>query len=95
MLPPADRVAEIIRRGNACRRLIADPDLIEVFNDLDTYHLSALVAAPTGPAGREARDHHHQQLASLRELLGELASRAQALDAYEEDQSGPSETEED
>lgn len=95
MIPPLDRVAEIIRRGLACRRLLANDDLIEVFNDLDTYHLSALVACPVGPGGQATRDHHHQQLHSIRELLGEMQARATALDAHEEDQSGPSDPDEE
>ena len=90
-----EQAAEIIRMGNAARRLLADPDFSEVMNALDTFHLSALVACPTGEAAKPTRDHHHERLHSLREIIGEMQSRAQALDAYEEDRAGPSETEED
>ena len=90
-----DDALEIIRRGNASRRLLADDDFVEVMNFLDQFHLSALVACPTGEAAKPTRDHHHERLHALRDIIGEMQARAQALDAFEEDQAGPSETDED
>lgn len=50
---------------------------------LEAFHVTAMVAAPEGPGGSEARDHHHRMLCALREIAGELAARALAADEIE------------
>lgn len=50
---------------------------------LEAYHVAAMVAAPEGPKGSDAREHHHRLLVALRELHGELQGRAAAADEIE------------
>jgi hypothetical protein len=45
---------------------------------LEAYHVAAMVAAPEGPSGQDARDHHHRMLHALRELAGGFTARALA-----------------
>lgn len=52
--------------------------------DVEAYHVAAMVAAPEGPAGAEARDHHHRMLCALRELAGEFTARASAAAEIEQ-----------
>lgn len=90
-----DQVALLIERGNAARELLSGSAFADVMNDLDTFHLSALVACPTGEAAKATRDFHHLRLHALREIIAEVTSRAQALDAYEAKQSGSADPYED
>lgn len=50
-------------------------------DDLTNYHLSALVAAPPGDRGKDARDYHHLLQHALTELVGQLKSYVEAGEA--------------
>lgn len=82
-------------RGHAARRLLEGDDFSAVMNDLDTFHLSALVACHPGPATVDTRDYHHRQLHALREIIAEVTSREQALAAFEESHGGAPDEQDD
>lgn len=54
-----------------------------------------MVAAPEGPDGADARDHHHRMLHALRELAGEFAARILAADELEARLANPEDEEEE
>ena len=71
----------VLDRGDDASRLLANPTFEAVMNDLSNFHLSAMVATPSGPLGAETRDYHHGLLAALREvheaLTGHVAAAAE------------------
>jgi hypothetical protein len=74
---------EVLEAGRAARGLAESPAYKDAMRDLEAYHIGAMVAAPEGPSGVDARDHHHRMLHALRELAGEIAARALAADEIE------------
>lgn len=78
MLPPDPQL--ILDRGQAAALLMADETFLSVVDDLSQYHLAAIVAAPPGDRGREARDHHHLLHFALSEIAGELQGRVQTAE---------------
>lgn len=78
MTPPDPQV--ILDRGQAAAILMSDPTFLSVVDDLSHYHLAAIVAAPPGERGREARDHHHLLHYALSEIAGDLAGRVQTAE---------------
>ena len=50
---------------------------------LEAYHVAAMVSAPEGEDGTKVREHHHRMACALRELAGEIVSRAIAADEIE------------
>jgi hypothetical protein len=94
-LSPAE-VETILTRGENAKLLMENESFLSTVDDLSTFHLSALVAAPPGPAALDAREHHHIMHSALREIVTEIQSRIaaaedlkvhieQALEADEED----------
>lgn len=82
MLPLPDP-AEILRRGDEARVLLEHPAFISVLNDLSTLHLSGMVSSPPGPAGAEAREHHHLMHCALSEIAGQLKAYVSAAEEIE------------
>lgn len=80
MLPPAEEIQFILERGEAAREMLGNPAFLAVLDDLSTFHLSALVSAAPGERDRETRDHHHTMHTAIREIAGEVQSRAAAAD---------------
>ena len=68
----------IIERGQRAADLLANPSFQWIVDDQTQYHLAALVAAPPGPRGCDARDYHHLQQHALSELVATLTGYAQA-----------------
>lgn len=64
--------ADIIERGHRAARLLGDAVFLGAIDDLSDYHLAALVAAPPGEQGREAREYHHLLHYALSELGGQI-----------------------
>lgn len=71
----------IIERGRNAAALVNNPTFQAVVDDLTSYHLSALVAAPPGERGKDARDYHHLLQHALTELCGQLAGYVEAGEA--------------
>lgn len=88
MIIPMTQIERVIQEGHAARRLLANPDFVEVLNAISDQHLNALVAAPPGDGPREARDHHHLMIHTLQELHDEIRGREAALAELEETQEG-------
>lgn len=74
---------EALAVGRACRDLIESPAYATVMQSLEAFHVTAMVAAPEGPIGVDAREHHHRLLCALRELAGDFAMRTLAADELE------------
>lgn len=71
---------------------MANETFVAVVDDLTNYHLAALVAAPPGPRGLEAREYHHLIQHALSEIVSSLkgqvdtgAAMKRALDEHEEE----------
>ena len=75
-----EEMQAILEFGDAAQELMLHPAFHTVLDYLSNYHLSALVAAPIGESGREARDHHHTMHTALREIATEITSRISAAD---------------
>lgn len=73
-----EALEEALEVGRAARELIRLPAYVTALSGLEAFHVSAMVGAPEGPAGADARDHHHRMLHALRELATEFTARAQA-----------------
>lgn len=71
----------VIDRGSKAKDALEHPAVLAVIDDLTNYHLSALIAAPPGERGKEARDYHHLLQHALTELVGQLRSYAEAGEA--------------
>lgn len=69
--------------GHAARALLQAPSYVAAVQHLEVYHTSAMLSAPEGSRGVDAREHHHRMLCALREIHGELAARALAADEIE------------
>lgn len=81
MQPPDPQV--ILERGRNARELIASATFQSVVDDLSSYHLRALVAAPPGDTGRDAREHHHLLHYALSEIAAQLTGYVAAADEIE------------
>lgn len=66
---------EDLDRGHSARALLSDSTFLSVLDDLSTHHLAAIVAAPPGPRGVEARDYHHLLHYALSEIAADLQGR--------------------
>lgn len=76
-----DQLRAVIERGDKATSLLSNAAFLGIVDELTTMHLSALVAAPPGDAGREARDYHHLMQHSLTELVQTLQGYADAGEA--------------
>jgi len=73
-----DLARAVIERGRKSASLLANEAFLWIVDDQTNYHLAALVAAPTGPAGADAVIYHHQQQHALTELVASLSGYAEA-----------------
>lgn len=80
LLPHEEEALEV---GRACRDLIESPAYATVMQSLEAFHVAAMIAAPEGPSGADARDHHHRLLYALREIAGDFAMRTLAAGELE------------
>lgn len=78
-----ENIEEALGAGRAARELAESEAYRSAMQALEAYHVAAMVAAPEGPDGQAAREHHHRMLHALRELAGELAARSLAADEIE------------
>lgn len=76
MTPPD--IQAVLDRGSVAADLLAHPAYTTAMQELENYHLTAMVSAPPGDTAREARDHHHLMLHALRELAEQLAMHVAA-----------------
>lgn len=83
MIPP-DIAQHALERGVRARALLQSDVFVEAMRDLEFHHTTALVSAMPTPAERDARDYHHGQIHSLRELVSTLMGYVQAADEIEE-----------
>lgn len=84
----------VLDRGEAAEALLANTVFNDAFNDAGDFHTAAMLASPEGPAGVEAREHHHRMILAHRDLVAqlrlyvsaadELLERNDALDAQDE-----------
>lgn len=84
-----EQMQQVLDFGTAAEELMQSPSFHSVIDALSHYHLSALVAAPIGDVGKEARDHHHTMHTAIREIATEITARvdaAQALSKQIDDQ---------
>ena len=70
----------ILAIGDAARALIANEAFTTTVNDLSSFHLAAICAAPPGSKGLEAREHHHLLHYALGEIVSEIQSRIATSD---------------
>jgi hypothetical protein len=75
-----EEIQAVLECGDAARELMLQPAFHSTIDYLSNYHLSALVAAPIGESGREARDHHHTMHTAIREIATEITGRIAAAD---------------
>lgn len=78
MQPPDPEV--LLEAGRIASELLSSEAFTSCVNDLSTYHLAAICAAPPGASGRDARDHHHLLHYALSEIVSELQSRIATAD---------------
>lgn len=76
-----DQTMAVIERGDKCRWLLANETFLYIVDDLTTFHMAALVAAPPGSAGAEAREYHHLLQHGLSQIVAQLQSYANAGEA--------------
>jgi hypothetical protein len=82
MLPPIDpeQARWLIERGEAAKQLMEQRAFLTVVDGLSNEHLTALMAAPPGPKGLEAREHHHLMHYALTAIVQELQTHVSAAD---------------
>ncbi len=87
----------IIARGNRAKALLESEAFVEAMRDLETYHVSAMVACRPGTPERDTRDHHHLMLFALGEIATQLVGYTEAGRETEEHLAHPAldDTEED
>jgi hypothetical protein len=68
----------VLDRGFDSEQLLQSAVFVSAMNDSANFHLTALVAAPEGPEGLSARDHHHRMLHAHREVEAQLRLYVQA-----------------
>ena len=79
--PPYDQTELIIQRGAASRSLLENPAFQFILDDQTSFHLSALVAAPPGPASADTVAHHHTLIHAFTEITSALQGFAAAGEA--------------
>lgn len=79
MLPHID-VEALLERGEQASFVLAHPMFEGAMNDLANYHTVAMIEAPEGPLGADAREHHHRMLLACREIVDQLRGYEAAAD---------------
>jgi hypothetical protein len=73
----------VIQRGERAQRLLGNDAFAWIVDDMTTYNLAALVAAPPGPRGLDAREHHHLIQFALSDIVATLQGYAAAGEAMQ------------
>lgn len=68
-----DEAQRLIARGASAHALVTSSSYLEAMRDLETLHVSAMLACSPGDADRPALVHHHTMLSALKDLAAQLA----------------------
>lgn len=76
LFPDPPDITAVLERGRVAAALLEQEAFVAVVNDLSNYHVAALVAAPPGASGTEAREYHHLMQHALTEIVAALRQHA-------------------
>ena len=75
-----ETVSIVLTRGTTAKALMNSEVFVAAMQDLENYHVTAMVACLPGDGEKATRDHHHLLLFALREIASQLAGYVQAGD---------------